>query len=105
MVVQIKREINEVSRYKEVKSSKVTIGLNDTANESSQIIYTDILFNIYKIETLTKPKATVYNAYAVMINMSMEAQGNMSYVGGINIYNLNNSNMTNPNPDHTNAQT
>lgn len=85
LVVQLSRELNEVSRYQEVKKSSIAISINNSIRKQSQTIYTDLLFNVYDIEKIGYD--IVYHAFVVVINMTINVGDNVSFIGGLDIFN------------------
>ena len=89
MVVNIKRELNDVSRYTRIKNTTFSMDFNNNIEETKEKVTTDFIVNIYDIDNNTT-NSTIYHAYILIIEMKQKNMSDpnsleQSY-GGVNIF-------------------
>ena len=95
LIVNIKRELNEVSRYKEIKHSTSSMTINNTSHENKEQFTTDVILNIHNIIKL-QDNTNLYEAHLLIISLYVLNETNTTsqneLTEGINIYNISNIN-------------
>ena len=91
LIVNLKRELNEISRFIETKHSITSIGIGDIIYEEKERFTSDFALNIRNI-TQMPDKTNLYDAYLVLISMSKLNETNATAeeeeIEGIDIYNI-----------------
>ena len=89
MIVNVKRELNDVCRYNRTKNTTFLMDFNGTIESMKEKVTTDFIVNIYDIDN-NSTDSTIYYAYVLIIDMTKKNMSNLtaeeeSY-GGVDIF-------------------
>ena len=85
LVVKLKRELNEVSRYFDTKKTKTILNINGEDQINEQEITTDVIINIYNIKNTSDNLSSYYEAFFVVIEMKRKNKTAEEFISGIDI--------------------
>lgn len=87
IVADIKRKVNEISKYREIKTTKMNLKAGNTPSENEENITTEFVFNVYN-STVLEDKTNLTSGYIIITNMTKDTKNGTQFLGGVDVFNL-----------------